>query len=250
MDASRVNNNLENIMSMIAHITDMHIGDEFSDHYKVDSKHNFISILNDIVARRIENVAITGDCGDSEKISWMINELNIRGLKYFISLGNHDSIEDYKNIDQFKFRLLKDKLFYIYEFDGIKMIVLDTSKTRIGLFQMEKLRNLLNKHAYTLIFCHHPILDCGNTVMDIKFPLKDRKSVYKVLVNKKISIFCGHYHNEYKVQTNNIFQYVTPSASIQLKKYGEKLINDGIKYGYRLIQIENGKIDTNVIWFE
>ncbi|HOV14114.1 MAG TPA: hypothetical protein PK771_07515, partial [Spirochaetota bacterium] len=87
-----------------------------------------------------------------------------------------------------------------------------------------------------------------NSLIDKMFPLKNR-NILEDLLRKNtnpVFIFCGHYHNEYEVIKNNIKQYVTPSGIVQIKKDSNKLEIDSLKYGYRIIEINNNNICTFV----
>ncbi len=53
-----------------------------------------------------------------------------------------------------------------------------------------------------LFFTHHPIINCGDTIMDIKYPLENRDIILEKLINteKEINIFSGHYHANHFVE--------------------------------------------------
>lgn len=61
-----------------------------------------------------------------------------------------------------------------------------------------------------MIFVHHPILDCGNSTMDRKSPLKNRDQVRQILENfaGEVTVFCGHYHNLHTQKAGNITQHL------------------------------------------
>jgi Icc protein len=99
-----------------------------------------------------------------------------------------------------------------------------------------------------IVFIHHPILDCGNSVMDIKYPLLGRTNIIRMLVEsgKRVHIFCGHYHTDFTTVFKNIIQYVTPSTLYQLKMHSEKLEIESERIGYRIININGTVIETEV----
>ncbi|MBK7884552.1 MAG: hypothetical protein IPJ81_12775 [Chitinophagaceae bacterium] len=99
-----------------------------------------------------------------------------------------------------------------------------------------------------IIFIHHPILKV-DTWVDKEFSLSNREAIKELLLlyNQEVIIFCGHYHTEDETVNNNIKQYITPAASYQILKGTDQLKVDINIFGYRLIYINDGQINTEVI---
>jgi 3',5'-cyclic AMP phosphodiesterase CpdA len=129
------------------------------------------------------------------------------------------------------------------------VLYLDSSK---GIIEQEQLKwlndSLIKNQKDILTFIHHPIVDCGNTVMDRMYPLRNRSDVYNMLRDsgKKVYIFSGHYHWEQEVLAGNIKQYVTPSLLYQLDKNADILRIGSKNFGFRVINISMNKVETYV----
>jgi 3',5'-cyclic AMP phosphodiesterase CpdA len=95
MDASRRNNKGIRMLT-IAHLTDLHLDDELSNYYNINSRMNFIRVLDSILEKEIRIVVITGDLGEKSSLDWMFSEIQKREMDYFLALGNHDEIESLK----------------------------------------------------------------------------------------------------------------------------------------------------------
>ena len=147
-----------------------------------------------------------------------------------------------------------DGLYFSTTLAGLQSecIFLIPAPEEIGESQLEWLRRQVSESSEPLIvFIHHPILDCGNTVVDRFYPLKNRDAVRQVLsaAKREITIFCGHYHyRDFKeIREGQLCQFVTPSTAWQIKPYGEKIEPDNSYVGYREIWMENDQLQTAVV---
>jgi Icc protein len=233
-------------MTVFAQITDLHIDTDDPDLKHVDSRANVLSVFDDIQKQNIEQIILSGDLSESKSgLSWLLNEINKRKFRYEIILGNHDDRQLYTEE-----KILSDtKIYYSRRSDGFLFLFLDSSENLIDPEQLVWIDEQLS-HASedVIIFVHHPVLDCGDSIMDKRFPLENREEVSKVLIksNKKISLFCGHYHREEIVRYGNIIQFLTPSVLYQIKKYSSKIEIEGEAIGYRVLSTDNGKYETQV----
>jgi 3',5'-cyclic-AMP phosphodiesterase len=62
-------------------------------------------------------------------------------------------------------------------------------------------------------------------------------------------VLCGHYHMNDEQKFKNIKQFTTQSLSFQLIKKSEEIKIDNRSFGYRIIEIYERKIKTQLINF-
>jgi 3',5'-cyclic-AMP phosphodiesterase len=233
-------------MIVFAQITDLHIDTDDPDLKHVDSRANALAVLDDIQKQNIEQIILTGDLSESTSgISWLLNEIDKRKFRYEIVLGNHDDVQLYTE----EKILSNTRTYYSRRSDGFLFLFLDSSENLIDPEQLVWIDEQLS-HASedVIVFVHHPVLDCGGSIMDKRFPLKNREEASKVFMksDKRISLFCGHYHREEIVRYGNIVQFLTPSALYQIKKYSPKIEIEGEATGYRVLSVDKGKYETQV----
>lgn len=115
-------------------------------------------------------------------------------------------------------------MYYSTETAFHKFIFLDSSANEISTSQLVWLKNELNTTKKIIVFVHHAVL-AVNSIVDRLYPLKNREQVKDILINsqKKIRIFCGHYHMEDERTEKRITQFITPASSYQIVKNAETL---------------------------
>lgn len=223
----------------IAQITDLHVDDIISRTENINSICNFDTILEDIINRQIEYVVMTGDYGNYKYFDNLTDKLKKSKIKYDYILGNHDKREDFENRSDIHHSKKNNGLYFTKKIDNNLFLYLDSSQKKINIIQLDWMKKIVSEHEYDklIIFIHHPILNCGNTTMDNLFPLENRDIIKEILLNidKKVLIFCGHYHNNLVVEENNITQFLTSSAILQLATHSEKIQIESRDFGYRVI---------------
>lgn len=238
-------------MQELAQITDLHIDDRQSKKYSVDARKNLLVVLDSIHQRGIKKLFISGDLAESGSLKWLKEVLEKLGFEYHAALGNHDSFDDLRANGFIQRSASSDELPY-YLLDDTT-IVLDSSSGFINAQQMSFLKeSLLNAGSHALIFCHYPIFDCGNTVMDRLYPLKNRQEVADLLFSSsaKIDLYCGHYHTIHDQEIRNLRQHVTPATSMQIKKEGDVIAIEAVGIGYRIIRTDKEKCTDEVVMLE
>jgi len=238
-------------MKKIAQITDLHVDDYLAKGFQIDARKNFENALNLAQGRGISAVILTGDLGASESSDWLFELVRGHGFDFQIILGNHDHLADFQHLDFLKPLVKEDGLYFSKMIENVECIFLDSSAAEIGKTQLDWLRQISKSKDPLFIFIHHPILDCGDTIADRLFPLKNRDEVRQVLVEtgRDVSIFCGHYHYRNAVETreSNLHQFLTPSIFGQIKQYGEEIEPDGGYIAYRELWVEGKEFQTEVI---
>jgi Icc protein len=237
-------------MTIYAQITDLHLDNEDPNINHLNSRANALALLNAIQEQNIERLILTGDIAETRNgVDWFLNEIDKRKFNYEVIMGNHDIEQAYIEKNIFK----GTKSYYSRQSDGFLLLFLDSGENKIDQEQLDWIDEQLSHAASeVLIFVHHPVLDCGDTIMDKKYPLENRDEVLSVFTkaNRKIAIFCGHYHVEEIVERGNIVQYVTPSALYQIKKYAAQIETESEAIGYRILSTDNGSYTTQVKYLE
>jgi len=233
-------------MKTIAYLTDTHLDETGPGEHGADQHHNWQTALADLTTRKIDLVIFGGDIGAFSAYPDFFGSLsdypNLR-----VTPGNHDTSAQVRHFVPSKFH--SESGFYHSEEDGdFKWIFLDSSTDKISPEQMHWLGNELNSDKEILLFIHHPILRV-DTAVDSKYPLENRDAIKELLLQhpKKVTIFCGHYHIEDETSEGNIQQFITPAISYQIKKGTPEIEGDASYFGYRIIEIDGMKIDTEVV---
>lgn len=233
-------------MTRLAHITDLHIDSEDDQILNINSRNRVLTVLDGIREIGIDILVITGDISESTGIKWLFSLLNEMKFEYYLALGNHDKIESFRDYNAFQY---DNNGYYSFELANRKIIVLNSSSNNIDKNQLDWMKRNLSDKSNTIIFIHHPVLACGCSTMDQKYPLENRTEVREELLrhNHEVIIFAGHYHNDYYNVDNNITQYVTPSTTVQIERNTENLEFDKSTLAFRVIDINENEYSTHVV---
>ncbi len=234
-------------MRRIAHLTDIHLDDGLAIAHGVDTRAHLCAVLADLARRGVAEAVLTGDLGESEALDWLFSTLSSAGISCRVLLGNHDNLQDYRTRPAARELFVGDVRCHAVTADGFLQLYLDSSEGFIDSAQLDWISaRCTAADRPLLVFIHHPVLDCGGTTMDRLFPLEGRDALRDLFlaVPHPVSILCGHYHAVHEIHTGNITQYVTASTYAQLKTNTECLEMDGVAFGYRLLELDNGVLRT------
>jgi len=233
-------------MIRIAQITDLHVDSEDDQLLSIDSRNRVLTIINEIKRLNTDLLVITGDLTELSGRDWLFSLLNELNIKYHISFGNHDDTSSFLEFPRF---FCSKDLYYSFQIENFNVLILNSSSKIIDNEQVRWIKCNLSNDRRTIIFIHHPIIDCSQTTMDILFPLLNRDEVKSVFLSHKneIVIFAGHYHHEYLNVAENITQHVTPSTTIQIKSDTKDIEFEKNYIGFRIIDIENSNYSTQVV---
>ena len=237
-------------MIRIAHITDIHLNDEMSGYYKTDSVKNTNIVADDILRRNIKYAFFTGDNGDAGAFKKILQKLESNGIKVCFTLGNHDdSREALPLLSDFH---LGKCFFYSFDIGDMQILFLDSGNEKIDRKQLSWLRDTVRTVKKKLIFVHHPLLNCEETILDEKYPLRNRAEVVELLeeTDEEFIVFAGHYHNEYSKKRGKIRQFVTPSCQLQYAKSRDAISVETFNFGYRIISADPDSVKTEVVMFD
>ncbi|MFY0688296.1 MAG: metallophosphoesterase family protein [Cyclobacteriaceae bacterium] len=218
----------------IAHITDLHVDEEFPNHYGVNPRQHLDQVLDDLRKRDIDSIIFGGDIGEPNSNKWFFDYLKTFELR--ITPGNHDDSDTV--VQFFKPDQLASGLNWTEQLGPYSCIFMDSSKGVLDKEQMLWLSDQLNLLDQAVIFLHHPVLNIGASA-DKEYALKNQRDVRNLLVEKgiPITVFCGHYHMADETSDTNIRQFITPAISVQVIKDPDELKFDGSTFGYRIIEL-------------
>lgn len=232
-------------MKTIAYITDTHLGEPGPGEHGADEHHNWQTVLADLSTRQIDKVVFGGDIGLFSEYPNFFEALKDYD-DLMVTPGNHDTSAHVRQF--FPQRHSPSGFYGSEEDDDFKWIFLDSSTDKISPEQIDWLKQQLVSSKEILLFVHHPILPV-DTPVDRKYPLENRDEIKSLLLGhtKKVTVFCGHYHIEDASSEANITQYVTPAVSYQVKKGTQEIEGDATYFGYRMIYLDSGRIETETI---
>lgn len=234
-------------MKTIFYFTDPHLDEPSPGKHGADAHKNWNEILTELTMQDPDQLVVGGDIGAFSAYPEFFKTVSAFP-KLRVTPGNHDTSAQVRNF--FPDALPNETDFYLdEEDDDLKWLFLDSSTDKIGVEQLEWLKNqLATTQKEVILFIHHPILPV-ETPVDKKYPLQNRDIVKDLLLRhqQKVTIFCGHYHTEDHVTEANLVQYVCPATSYQIKKGTSEIEGDSDYFGYRMIYVDGNKIETEVI---
>lgn len=233
-------------MKRIAQITDSHLSEDWPAQHGADADTNMKLILQDVGARGIRHVIFTGDIGHPdgyERFFALLKDFDFRVIP-----GNHDKFADIRPHYLPGYLIERAEMYHAEEDENFKSIFLDSSSDSVSDIQLQWLETELDTAKKVLLFIHHPILQVL-TAVDFKYPLLNREAVKNVLTRggRNITVFSGHYHTDDFTKEENISQYVTPAASVQMEKNPLEIVVHSRYYGYRIIELDGETVTTEVV---
>ncbi len=206
-------------------------------------------VLDDIRRAGISDIVFGGDIGTPPSVPGFFEILKAYAFNTSVILGNHDAYADVTQYWTAGENAVNGKLSYSHAGKLLKRIFLDTSDNMLGDSQLAWLARELDGVRNAVLFVHHPILAVPTPVDRSGAALRDRDEARSLLggIDCDITIFSGHYHMVDEVRDGNIRQFVSPAVSYQISKQSDELKADGETFGYRIIEIEDTRIETREI---
>lgn len=239
----------------IVQITDLHIGLADEATFEIDVRANFLKICEKIRQLAPDYVVISGDlCYQNAHpviYSWIKQQLDALEITYDLISGNHDDPVMLAQAFNIEHLLVDGALYYQRQLEGFPYLFLDTTTGVISSKQLSWLANCLKKQLGRLIiFMHHPPLLAGVPHMDHHYALENRDEVLELLLEYPgpVDVFCGHYHVDKTISTENVNVHITPSNFFQIDQYSEKFAVDHRRPGLREIEITSEYLRHTVIF--
>ena len=234
-------------MKRFAFLTDLHLDEQFPLDNGVNPTENFERVLEDLRERKITEIVFGGDIGEASSHAFFFRALN--DFSFSLNLGNHDN---YADVKPYFARGNDDNNLYYSIIDGSHhYLFLDTSADEIGQNQLEWVQNECTSGKELIVFIHHPIIAI-DTPVDKRYPLKNRDKLVEILLQQgeKVTVFCGHYHQNDEIHRASIRQITTQALSFQLLKNAPEISIDTAHFGYRIIEIQENSIETEIVTFK
>ena len=184
------------MIQKIAHITDMHLDEEFPYENQTSARKRFKNVLKDIKNKNISHVVCTGDIGEGKGVQFFFEQFKNTNLS--ITLGNHDKFMEVSKHYDLGVDYDSQKIYSSILHEYCKLIYLDSSEGIIDQKQLIWLEKELITDKPIIIFIHHPIIALNLKVDEIaeriltlgETPLhtfEDYTKAAKVPVGKNIS---------------------------------------------------------------
>lgn len=230
-------------------ITDLHAEEEFPSAYGADVWRNWKQILEDVEKRGIREIIFLGDIGSNSAHERLLD--TIQPFDFRLVLGNHDKFDELSKSYLPDFVAGKKEWYWSEVRDTFKRIFLDTSSNSISEVQLNFLKQEIQTDQSILLFIHHPVLQT-NTTPQLEFPLSGADQIMQILSRhgKPVHIYCGHLHLDDVIIEGNITQTVTPASSVQIKRNSPKAEIEHIDFAYRILDLEDMNLESEVIWFK
>ena len=246
----------------IIQISDCHLfGDKNTKINGANAYANLYSVLINIknLNQKPDLIVVSGDLSQDctfESYQHLANLLNKTEIKYHLLPGNHDDINIMNKV--FEFNWVKENVDYSFELNNWFFYVLDTSaypedSGTLSKNQLLKLENTLsqNKVKPTVIFLHHHPVPINSPWMD-KMILKETKDFNNIISqNLQVkAVLFGHIHQVFEKTINDTFYASAPSTSYQVLPNTEMFTIEKLIPGYRLIELNDNKFSSKVVWVE
>lgn len=239
---------MEETMEFIQ-LSDLHLDDPDTIRLGVDTRHQFERLIQSISHKKIKELIFTGDIAEATAIDYFFKRLSQHGFQLeniHMVYGNHDSPELFS-------QYITRPLYYDKPLNDCHLLFIDTHNGYVDEIQLEWIKQVLSFATKPIVaFSHYPILDCGNTFMDRKYPLKNREVLCDLFekCHQPVHLFCGHYHTTHVQSGNHVMQYICPSGFVQIKQQADDYEIESKAVGYRMVKLVNHQVITEVIMIE
>jgi 3',5'-cyclic-AMP phosphodiesterase len=229
----------------------LHIDDNLAATRGIDTKSNFVNILNNGLSQSPDMILLGGDLcnvsGEQDAYHWVKDILEATSLPYHVIPGNHDSGAIMASVF---YNEVRTACYRKVSLPSMDLIFLDTGVGVMDDDQWNWFGECLDRSKSALIFMHYPPVLVGSRHMEPKYAFSQIDRFGQLLASftgDRISIFSGHFHMEANIEVGYTFNtYITPSTFIQINPDSQvlQLIKD--KIGYRMIALQNNQVSTYV----
>ncbi|MEO0339638.1 MAG: metallophosphoesterase [Bacteroidota bacterium] len=241
----------------IIQITDLHVGKENEDTFGVDVRVNCANILAKAKTLRPDVIVFTGDMcfRDPQRgiYEWLFPQIDALQIPYKVISGNHDDSPMMAQVFKQTDLLKEGELYYKEKWGDWPVLFLDTSTAYLSQPQLKWVEKQLSKlEDKVLIFMHHPPIKCGVSYMDNKHAMQHKKQIQKLIYAfpGQVNVFCGHYHVEKVIRSQNMLLHVTPSCFFQISQQHEHFEPDHRRIGLREITLEGNQLMSTVHYYK
>lgn len=248
---------LNNTLLNFVHLTDSHLGNNYSDQYKgLKTFESLRSVCLLIQASHtdLDFILVTGDIsqtGTKESYALFQSILAEFKIPVYCLPGNHDdanliqSLYPDSPVEHVSFIQLKRTILIL-----INTAVLNEEFGFVKPEHLSEISNYLdqNPSKSAIVAMHHPVISTNTPWMD-KITVQNAELVYKYFQqqeNIKL-VLNGHAHMDIKTKTSGTTFISTPSTCYQFKPGAETTEYDTLSPAYRLVSVEkNFDISTKL----
>lgn len=170
--------------------------------------------LKEIVKRKPDFIIQLGDIlvnSSDEEYRYLNNLLRDISIPILIVPGNHDLLGDPKG-EKFQ-KYTGRPLYYYFDYEDSRFIILNNSSGKIGKFQMQWLIDVLEKSdnlKYKFVFMHQPIISPSFFFLFHKADPIESKELMKIFERYKVNyVFSGHIHMYYRKEINGVVYIIS-----------------------------------------
>ena len=170
-------------------------------------------------------------------------------------MGNHDNLEAF-NV-ALRPGVPKDAPgYWALDHDGLHVVALDSHEVGhadgvLDPVQLDWLERDLAAHrpAPTVVFVHHHPWPLGHAWMDT-MQLRNGSELMSLLARHTQVrwLIGGHVHSEQTIQRDGLTFLTSPSTCIQLSKLGGPVHFDPGPPGFRVVDVEDGRLSSHVLY--
>lgn len=237
-------------MKRIAHITDIHLDEDFPKEIGVDTAKNWSQILESLQGQEIDEIFFTGDIGSAASNNAFFTSLKPFQDRLKITLGNHDAFSEATKYYANSMAEGEQELYYFSEDLFFQYFFFDSSSNRISRRQLDWFKAHAGEDKGMIIFLHHPLI-ANHSKMDELHAMENRNELTEILKNldREVHVFCGHYHMDDLTTEDNIHQQITVAASYQIEKRVDAIETNSTSFGYRIIEVDKGRVSSQLVNF-
>src|SRR6266404_2113199 len=170
-------------------------------------------------------------------------------------MGNHDNLEAFNRALRPEAPAPDAPCYYSFDHDGTHLIALDSHEPGhadgvLDPAQLAWLARDLAAHrdTPTIVFVHHHPWPLGHAWMDT-MTLRNGGELMAMLARQAQVrwLIGGHVHSEQLIQRGGLTMLTTPSTCIQLSKVSGPAHFDPGPPGFRVVDVEDGRLSTFVV---
>lgn len=241
----------------IVQITDIHIAPVGAESQDVDTRANFLRILDETKKLDPDKVVITGDfCfrdPQSAVYEWVKARLAEKEMEIDLISGNHDNPKVLAEVFGRTADLHEEEFYYSAQWAGRAIFFLDSTVGTLSQAQLDWLKAALKQtKGRVLVFVHHPPVAAGVPYMDNNYNLKNGEDLMEILVayGQPVNVYSGHYHVDKTINRANVTVQITPSCFVQIDQYQEDFQVDHHRIALRVITLQEKQILSTVHYFD
>lgn len=170
--------------------------------------------IKEIIKRKPDFIVQLGDIlvdSSDEEYRYVSDLLKDLYIPIFIVPGNHDLMGDPKG-EKFQ-KFTGRPLYYYFDCENSRFIILNNSSGKIGKTQMEWLVNVLENSKgikYKFVFMHQPVISPSFFFLFHKADPIESKELMKIFEKYKVNyVFSGHIHMYYRKEINDVVYIIS-----------------------------------------